>query len=171
MAYNEYLEDEVTVNVDVTTRINLGYDPVFKDLSREIQKIVNRLKNKSKTKIGRRVAKEAQSNQMRSINELNAICSGKLFGSIRITGRGGNYIIGTNSNDKGYYYLVLGRRSIDLTGTGRIMVFQNKCKGELIKTQQVGPAAPKDYMKLSEPKTRLKIDSIVQQEIANVMAW
>lgn len=171
MAYNEYLEDEVIVTVETPNRLTIGYDPLFKELSREIQKVSNRLRGKAKTKIGRRVAKSAQSNQMRSINELNAICSGKLFGSIRITGRGGNYIIGTSSNDKGYYYLVLGRRGIDLTGTNRIMQFKNKCKGELIKTQRVGPAAPKDYMKLSEPKTRLNIDAIVRQEIANVVAW
>lgn len=170
MAYNEYLEDEITVTIN-TPRLSFGSDPIFQPVYTVIRNAVNNLRSKGKTRIGRRVAEAAKKNQMSSISQLNAKCSGNLYGSIRITGSGGNYIVGTNSSDKGYYYLVLGRRSIDLSGTNRLMVYQNKCKGELIKTKKVGAAAPKDYMRLSEPKTRLEIHSIVEEEINNVMAW
>lgn len=168
MAYNPYLEDEITVTV-TGPDVRFPSDPLFSHVFADVRKRINNVK-RAKTKIGRRVAQQAKINQQTSILELDAICSGNLFKSIRVTGRDGNYIVGTNSSDKGYYYLVLGRRSIDLSGTDRVMVFRSKCKGKLVKTKKVGPAAPKDYMKRSAPYTQRNIRSIVEEEISNAMA-
>ena len=168
MAYNAYLEDEVSVTITQNEQLRCPDQQLFGELYAHLRRAVNNLKSRAKNRVGKAVAQEARRSQESSIRELDAICSGKLFKSIRITGRGGNYIIGTNLSDKGYYYLVHGRRSItidDPDNPQHVMSFRPKCKSKFVHTKHVGPAAPKDYMLMAAPKTKAKINSIVEAEI------
>ena len=166
MAYAQELIDTIILNVTVEKE---AVPSIFPEIQAYVDKVVRKAEQMPK-RAGNKMAEKARLNQMNAINELHAICSGNLIGSITVEGDAStsyaSYMVGTKSNDKGYYHLLHGRGAID----GKFMAFPWKCKGEMVYTMYVDGADPKNYMTKSQPKTEADIASIIEEEVANVLS-
>lgn len=168
MASFSDLQDKITVTVN-NPKVTIPTHPAFQPIADDIQRRLSKLTH-LKTTVGSRVANQARLNQMTAINELDAICSGSLYGSIRVQGGGGRYTVGTTHTKKGYLYAHEGRPAIDNRPRGHRMVYPYKCYGNIIGTWTVGAAKPKPWMRVSKPYTEADITRIVQEEVDNAMS-